>query len=144
MKIRKSKKAVGPRKFSPPVGFQIAPSAPAGGGTNVAAMRPTFAFLPTNEDAIEQKIYEGKLDWRAKNPTLPEDQFPGIPDLYGGSGMMGAGSSGTPQPDKPVVCPEGQRWRSDNQRCECAGATYWCNKQQRCVDIITSKLPWAC
>lgn len=140
MKLRKSKKTIGPKQFSPPVGFQIAPSAPAGSGTNAPAMRPTFAFLPTNEDAIEQKIYQGKLAWRAKNPTLPEDQFPGIPDLYGGPGMMGAGSAGTPPPPS-TTCPEGQRWRSDNQRCECAGATYWCDKQSRCVDWITSKLP---
>lgn len=94
MKIRKSKKAVGPKKFTPPVGFQIAPSAPAGGGTNVAAMRPNFAFLPYNQDAIEQRITEAKLKWRSENRTANEDEFPGIPNLFGGDTPMGAGVVG--------------------------------------------------
>lgn len=140
MKIRKSKRTITPRKFSPPVGFQIAPAAPAGGGSNAPAMRPTFAFLPTNEDTIDQKIYEGKLAWRAKNPSLPEDQFPGIPDLYGGSGVMGKGSHAdqAPNPDGSPKegCPGGQRWRSDNQRCECPGSDKWCNRRGRCVSFI--------
>jgi hypothetical protein len=133
MKVRKLKRSVMQNKISPQMGFQIAPSAPAGGGTNAVAMRPTFSFLPVDEDAIERKIYEGKLAWRAANPSAPEDQFPGIPDLFGGSGMMGAGTSATP---KPIVCPGGQRWREDNQRCECPGTDKWCNRKNKCVSIL--------
>ena len=141
MKIRKSKKVIGTTKFSPPVGFQIAPSAPAGGGTNVAAMRPTFSFLAANADEINKRIYEGKLAWRAANPSLPENQFPGIPSLYGGGGKMGAGTDANRPPGLPVDgCPGGQRYRSDNQRCECPGATYWCDKTSTCVDWIQANV----
>ena len=145
MKTPKRKRTIAQSKFTPPVGFQIAPSAPAGGGSNVPAMRPTFAFLPYNADEINKRIFAGKLDWKSKNPALSTDLFPGIPDLYGTPSLIGTGSQyKPPAPPTPAVqqqCPDGQRWRSDNGDCECAGATYWCNKQGRCVDWITSKLP---
>ena len=90
MKIRKSKKVIGTTKFSPPVGYQIAPSAPAGGGTNVAAMRATFAFLPYNQDEVNKREYADKVKWRAENPTLPESDYPGMPDLYGRTNTPGS------------------------------------------------------
>lgn len=137
MKIRKQKKTIGSSKFSPPVGFQIVPSAPAGGLTSAAAMRPQFAFLPYNVDEVNAKIYQGMQAWRAQNPSTPADQFPGIPDLFGGSGKMGAGPQ-APNPDGSPKggCPGGQRWRSDNQRCECPGSDKWCTPLGRCVSLF--------
>jgi hypothetical protein len=93
MKIRKSKKVIGTTKFSPPVGYQIAPSAPAGGGTNVAAMRATFAFLPYNQDEVNKRIYTAKAAFLSANQTKSEDDFEGIDDPYGRGVKIGKGKN---------------------------------------------------
>jgi hypothetical protein len=46
-------------------------------------MRATFAFLPYNQDEVNKREYADKVKWRAENPTLPESDYPGMPDLYG-------------------------------------------------------------
>jgi len=111
MKIRKSKKAIGPQKFSPPVGFQIAPSAPAGGGTNVAAMRPNFAFLPYNADAVSKAISDAKIKWRADNPNDPDWEF-NPPNLFG----QGDGEGGQSRADK-CSATAGCVWNPGKQIC---------------------------
>ena len=65
------------------VGYQIAPAAPAGGLTNVAAMRPTFSFLPYNQDLVSKREYEDKAQWRRDNPTAPDSQYAGMADPFG-------------------------------------------------------------
>jgi hypothetical protein len=70
-------------QIPPAVGYQIAPAAPAGGLTNVAAMRPTFSFLPYNQDLVNKREYEDKAQWRRDNPTAPDSQYPGMADPFG-------------------------------------------------------------
>lgn len=116
MKVRKSKKAVGPSKFSPPVGFQIAPAAPAGGGTNVPAMRPTFAFLPYNQDAFNKFVSDEQLKVRAENPTLAAEDFPGVQNPYGTG-----------------IIPETVGTRTNlNQLCSNKGGRVWVQKSKQC------------
>lgn len=70
-------------QIPPAVGYQIAPAAPAGGLTNVAAMRPTFSFLPYNQDLVNKREYEDKAQWRRDNPSAPDSQYPGMADPFG-------------------------------------------------------------
>ena len=134
-------------KLKPPVGFKtkvdqptIIPAAPAGSSTNAAAMRPNFAFLPYNSDAVNTRIYAAKVAWMNANPGKTEDQFPGMPDLYGTGNLIGIGKSPAPPPNpdgSPIGgCPGGQRWRSDNQRCECPGSDKWCSGKGKCVSVL--------
>jgi len=118
MKIRKSKKAIGPRKFSPPVGFQIAPSAPAGGGTNVAAMRPTFSFLPYNADAYAKFVNEEELKERADNPKLDPQDYPGVQDPYG-TGIIPSTMGSRTQDAASCASRGGRVWNMSSNQCEC-------------------------
>jgi hypothetical protein len=158
MKVRKPKQTIMAGKLQPPVGFKtnvfsptVVPAAPAGSSTNAGAMRPNYAFLPYNADEVNRRIYVGKLDWMSKNPGQKEDQFPGIPDLFGTNTKIGAGKSPLPPPPadgSPIGgCPGGQRWRSDNQRCECPGSDKWCDGKGGCVSALTymaGKISGAC
>lgn len=116
MKIRKSKKAVGPQKFSPPVGFQIVPSAPAGGGTNVAAMRPTFSFLAYNADAYAKFVNDEEQKERAANSSLDPQDYPGVQDPYGTGIIPSTMGSRTKE---AASCRGGRVWRTWSNQCEC-------------------------
>jgi hypothetical protein len=86
MKVRKAKRTIASSQFKPTVGYSpatIIPAAPAGGGTNAAAMRATFAFLPVNQDEIKKREYTDKAEWRAKNKEAPESDYPGMASLFG-------------------------------------------------------------
>lgn len=86
MKARKPKRTIASSKFRSNVGYSptpVTPAAPAGGGTNAAAMRATFAFLPYNQDEVNKREYADKAKWRAENPTAPESEYPGMSDLWG-------------------------------------------------------------
>lgn len=118
MKIRKSKKAIGPKPMSPPVGYQIAPAAPAGGGTNVAAMRPTFSFLPSNADSYAKFVNEEELKYRADNPTLDPQDYQGVQDPYG-TGII-PGTMGSRTKDAASCAGRGGRvWNMSSNQCEC-------------------------
>jgi hypothetical protein len=131
MKIRKSKKAIGPRKFSPPVGFQIAPSAPAGGGTNVAAMRPNFAFLPYNADAYAKFVNDEEQKERADNPKMDPQDFPGVQDPYGTGIIPSTVGSRT---DLNASCAKrgGRVWVSSSNQCECPDNYYAKTRDSPC------------
>lgn len=79
---RKRKGNISMGKLPPPVGFQIIPAS-AGGGTNAAAMRPTFSFLAVNQDEVNKRIYAAKAKWLSLNPSKTEKDWPGMDDPYG-------------------------------------------------------------
>jgi hypothetical protein len=79
-------------KLPPPVGFQIMPAS-AGGGTNAAAMRPTYAFLATDADQLAKRIYTAKAAFLSANQTKSEDDFEGIDDPYGRGIKIGKGKN---------------------------------------------------
>jgi hypothetical protein len=56
---RKRKGNISMGKLPPPVGFQIMPAS-AGGGTNAAAMRPTYAFLATDADQLNKRFLQAQ------------------------------------------------------------------------------------
>jgi hypothetical protein len=144
MKTPKRKRTIGQPKFSPPVGFQIAPSAPAGAGSNIPAMRPTYAFLPYNADDINKRIYVGKLDWKSKNQSVPDKYFPGIPDVFGTGSVIGAGSAAGEAPPAPVVIDRnaecrrkgGRIWMDKSQQCECPSGWYAFTRTGDCIQML--------
>jgi hypothetical protein len=118
--------------FPAPVGYQFMPQASGGvqvmPGGNAPAMRPTYSFLPVNQDDINQRMAADQDTWRRNNPNLASCNYPGL-DLYGTGNAHGAGNC-------EASCPDGQRWRSDNQRCECKGSTHWCEAKGKCQNLF--------
>lgn len=96
---RKRKGNISMGKLPPPVGFQIIPAS-AAAGTNAASMRPTFSFLASNADELNKRISNAQVQWKLKNPTMPDESFPGIADPYGTMidgkpQMIGSGGQGS-------------------------------------------------
>ena len=130
---RKRKGNISMGKLPPPVGFQIMPAS-AGGGTNAAAMRPTFSFLQTNADELNKRIYTAKASWLSLNPTKGDADFIGIDDPYGTRQKLGVGANVLAQQAldaEKATCSGGQIWASWNNRCECPNGTH--NKDGVCV-----------
>jgi hypothetical protein len=69
-------------KQPPAVGFQVMPSQ-ASPFTNTASMRPTYSFLPYDQDLVNQRNFQDKLNWLKNNPGKQEKDYPGPPDLWG-------------------------------------------------------------
>jgi hypothetical protein len=140
MKRRQVKKNISTGQMPRPVGFQIAPAtspqvvpSSSSGSSNVAAMRPNFAFLPYNADEVNKRIFAAKAAWKVKNPTKDDDEFPGIKDLYGGSNIIGAGDKFLERQRVAKSCANGQVYVESNDRCECPGSTLWCSGQNKCT-----------
>jgi hypothetical protein len=100
---RKRKGNISMGKLPPPVGFQIMPAS-AGGGTNAAAMRPTYAFLPANQDEMNKRIYAAKKEFLTLNQSKSEADFPGMPDLYG-------------QKKEPASTPDNDKYKIGFNKC---------------------------
>jgi hypothetical protein len=120
---RKRKGNISMGKLPPPVGFQIMPAS-AGGGTNAAAMRPTYAFLAADADQLNKRIYAAKSSWLSLNPTKTEADFEGIPDPYGTGTMIGVGGNVSRRNAGQATCRNGQQWNETNNRCECPSDTH--------------------
>lgn len=140
MKIRKSKKTIGASKFSPPVGFQIAPSAPAGGGTNVAAMRPTFAFLPYNADAFNKFVSKELEQYRADNPKLAEQDFAGVLNPYG-TGIIPETMGSRTREAASCEGKGGRVWVMSSNQCECPEGYTADSKTSPCYKSLEKDRP---
>jgi hypothetical protein len=140
MKRRQVKKNLSTGQMPRNVGFQIAPATPpqvvpssTSGTSNVAAIRSTFAFLPYNADEVNKRIFAAKAAWKAKNPTLSDEEFPGMSDLYGTKSVMGAGEKFKERQRIAKSCDNGQVYVESNNQCECPGSTLWCSGQNKCT-----------
>ena len=114
MKVRKAKRTIASSQFKPTVGYSpatIIPAAPAGGGTNAAAMRATFAFLPVNQDEINKREYADHAQWRANNKEAPDSDYPGI-SLFG---QKVAKPQAPPEPTR--TCQFGYGWCAAAKAC---------------------------
>jgi hypothetical protein len=116
-KARKSTKNISTGNIPPPVGFQIMPAS-GSGGTNVSAMRPTYSFLPVNQDDINERIAADQDTWRKNNPTADSCRYPGI-DLYGAGARLGGRSC-----EAEAGCQGGRVWVSSSKQCECPEGQY--------------------
>lgn len=123
MKIKKSKKAIGPKPMSPPVGYQFAPATPAGGGSNVPAMRPNFAFLPYNADAYAKFVNDEELQYRADNPKLDPQDYTGVQDPYG-TGIIPSTVGWRAKANQTCAGRGGRVWVDSSSQCECPEG-YW-------------------
>jgi hypothetical protein len=126
---RKRKGNISMGKLPPPVGFQIMPAS-AGGGTNAASMRPTYAFLATDADQLNKRIYAAKASWLSLNPTKTEADFVGIPDPYGTGQTIGEGANA-------IAAAEAERQKQIATH-GCTPGTVWCDRLQRCITVSES------
>jgi hypothetical protein len=137
---RKRKGNISMGKLPPPVGFQIMPAS-AGGGTNAAAMRPTYAFLATDADQLAKRIYTAKAAFLSANQSKSEDDFAGIDDPYGRGIKIGEGKNviaAEAQARKEADCVNkgGRMWNNRSKQCECPDGYTAASRDTPCYKSI--------